>query len=332
MVEAAHKYLQVEVTRGNLVESRHRVSVAVVRATGEIMLQAGDVNRLIYARSSIKPLEAIALVESGAAAAFELSQAELALACASHNAEPQHVEAVTAWLTRIGLSIEDLECGPHLPLRQQTLEALLEAGKKPNRAYNNCSGQHAGLLTTALHLGVPTANYIQPEHPVRQYVLNILETMTGIPLKDAPMGVDGCGAPVYGMPLWRLALAMARLARPYDQPERRQRACQQIQQAMAAAPFMVAGTDRFCTRVMEVTGQRALIKVGAEGVYCGAFPEAGLGVALKVADGAWRAAEVAMGHILRELEILPKHSLTDAITPKLKNWAGDEVGEVRIGQ
>lgn len=328
--ETKDVYLQVEVTRGDLVESRHNVSFAVIHPTGEIVLKAVDINQLIYARSGIKPLEAILLVESGAAEAFKLSNAELALACSSHNSEPRHIETVTAWLTRIGLSAKYLKCGSHLPLHQETLEVLIKTGKKLDGIYNNCSGQHTALLTTALHLGMPTFGYIKPEHPVQQRIISILEAMIGIELKNAPIGIDGCGLSVYGMPLWRLALAMGRFAMPCDQPESRQRACQRIQQAVAAEPFMVAGTKRFCTLVMEVTGKRALIKAGAGGIYCGSFPEAGLDVALKIEDGAWRAAEVAMGYILLELGILSKDSLVDIITPKLKNWTGVEIGEVRI--
>ncbi|HEY9548485.1 MAG TPA: asparaginase, partial [Kiloniellaceae bacterium] len=301
--EAANPLL-VEVTRGSQVESRHRAAVAVVDHQGKVVLAAGDIARTVYARSAIKSLQAIALVESGAADAFALSPPELALACASHSGEPRHVETVIAWLQRLGLSAADLECGAQLPSYEPALIAPLAGGGAATAAHNNCSGKHSGFLTLARHLGVPTAGYVTYEHPVQQRILGVLEGMTGLDLGTAPRGVDGCGIPVIGIPLANMALAMARLGRPDDQPEARQSACARLRQAVAAHPFMVAGSRRFDTRVMEVTGEKALIKTGAEGVYCAAFPELGLGVALKVDDGAGRAAEVLMARLLTRFGIL----------------------------
>jgi L-asparaginase II len=322
----------VEVTRGNMVESRHRASFAVTDSSGRVVLSAGAVERPIYGRSAIKPLQAIALVESGAAEAFELGDQEIALACASHNSEPRHVETVIAWLARIGCGVEDLECGPHLPGNEAAMIALLRAGGEPTRAHNNCSGKHSGFLTVARHTGVPTKGYIAYEHPVQQRVLGILETMTGLDLGDAARGIDGCGIPVIGIPLGNLALAMARFADPADQPEVRQAAIARIRRAMAAEPFMVAGTDRFCTDVMAASHGRALVKTGAEGVYCGAVPELGLGIALKVDDGAARGAEQLMGRLLRRLEVIDDEAaarLSGLLDPQIFNRAGLAVGEVR---
>ena len=324
--------LLVEVTRGGMVESRHRAAFAVSDSAGKIVLSAGDFERPVYGRSAIKALQALPLIETGAADAFQLGDAEIALASASHNGEPRHVDGVTQWLTRIGLSVDDLECGPHLPYHEPSAMELLRSGDEPNRAHNNCSGKHSGFLSVARHLGHPTKGYIQYEHPVQQRILGVLETMTGLDLGAVPRGIDGCGIPVIAMPLGNMALAMARLADPSDQPEERQAACARVLKAIAAEPFMVAGSERFCTDVMEITGPKVMIKTGAEGVYCGSLPELGLGIALKVDDGAGRAAETLMGQILLTLGVLTNEEiakLTPVLTPTLKNRAGTEVGQIR---
>jgi L-asparaginase II len=321
-----------EVVRGQMVESRHHASVAVVDAHGDIVHAWGDIEAPIYGRSAIKPLLAIPLVESGAADRFKLSAAEIALATASHNAEPRHVETVKAWLQRIGLGIDDLECGVQYPSREVSLYALLRAREEPTRAHNNCSGKHTGFLTTAVHVGEPTKGYIQYEHPVQQRLLGILEQMSGCELDGVPRGIDGCGIPVIAIPLANTALAMAQMADPHHLPEERAAACNRILAAMMAEPFMVAGTDRFCTKVMSAIPGKAAIKVGAEGVYCGALPEHGLGICIKVTDGASRAAEVVMGQVLRHLGVIDDamaETLRPTLTPEIKNWAGTPTGQVR---
>jgi L-asparaginase II len=317
----------VEARRGAMVESRHRGAFAVVDAEGRVVAGAGDIERPIYARSAIKPLQAIPVVESGAAAAFGLGDGEIALACASHGGEPRHVETVTAWLTRIGCTAADLECGAHLPYHPPAQAELLGVRAAPTAAHNNCSGKHAGFLTLARHLDLPTQGYIRYQHGVQQRVLGTLESMTGLDLGAAPRGIDGCGIPVIAVPLGNLALAMARLADPADQPEPRQAACARIRAAMAAEPFMIAGTSRFCTRVIAETGGRALVKTGAEGVFCGALTGDGLGIALKIDDGAGRAAEVVMAGLLARFGLLD--SAHELCLPSLRNHAGTVVGELR---
>jgi L-asparaginase II len=324
--------IMVEVTRGPMVESRHRAAFAVADTNGKVVMHAGDVERPVYPRSAIKPLQALALVETGAADAFALDDAEIALACASHNGEGRHVKTVRAWLDRIGCTTDDLECGAHLPYDEAALVALLRGGESATPAHNNCSGKHAGFLSVARHLDYPTAGYIKIEHPVQQRILGILETLAGCDLGDAPRAIDGCGIPTLGIPLGNLALAMARFADPADQPEARQAAVARIRKAVAAEPFMIAGTGRFCTRMMELTGERALVKTGAEGVYCAALPELGLGIALKVEDGAARAAEVIMAQLLVRLKVLDEAdtpALKNLLTPTLFNRAGREVGGLR---
>jgi len=322
----------VEVTRGTMVESRHRAAVAVVDADGKVVRGWGDIDRPIYGRSAIKPLQALPLIESGAADRYGLGDAEIALACASHNGEPRHVELVGAWLARIGCTIGDLECGGQWPSHDATVAALHRAGRAPTAVYNNCSGKHAGFLSTARHLGEPTRGYVRHEHAVQQRILGTLEQMTGLRLCDAPRGIDGCGIPVIGVPLGNIAMAMARLADADDLPPARAAAARRVLAAMAAEPFLVAGTDRFCTVVMQRAGAKAVLKTGAEGVHTAVLPTLGLGVALKVDDGASRAAEAAMGQVLRHLGILTEADaafLAETLTPPVRNRAGLETGRVR---
>ena len=323
----------IEVTRGDMVESRHRADIAIVDPDGKVVRAWGDIEPPVYGRSAIKPLQALPLIESGAADRFGVSVAEIALACASHNGEARHVELVTAWLARIGCGVADLECGSHMPYREASVEALIRAGRKPDASYNNCSGKHTGFLSTARHLGEPTAGYIRYEHPVQQRILGVLEQMAGLRLGDAPRGIDGCGIPVIGIPLGNMALAMARLADPGKHvPPARAAAAKRILAAMASEPFLVAGTDRFCTKVMELVGSKVVLKTGAEGVYTAALPTLGLGVAIKVEDGAGRAAEVAMGRVLHELKLLgadEEKALAEALTPAVRNRVGRETGRIR---
>ena len=212
------------------------------------------------------------------------------------------------------------------------MKAVLCNGVKLTGVYNNCSGKHAGFLTTARHMGEPTRGYIRLEHPVQQRVLGVLEQMCGLDLSDAPRGIDGCGIPVIGIPLGNMALGMARLADPGDLPPQRAAAAERIVTAMTSEPFMVAGSGRFCTVLMETLRRKAAIKTGAEGVYCGALPELGLGIALKVEDGAGRAAEVAMGEILVRLGVIDPDTharLSDTLRPPVLNRVGLETGRVR---
>ncbi len=322
----------VEVTRGAAVESRHRGSAVIVDARGTVVARWGDATRPVYPRSAVKPLQAIPLVETGAAEAFGLGDDEIALACASHNGETRHAETATRWLHAIGLGVEDLECGPQWPNHEDTARALAKAGVMPTALHNNCSGKHAGFLTTAVHKGEATKGYVRIEHPVQQRILGTLEAMCGLDLSDAPRGIDGCAIPTIAIPLENLAYGMARFGAPDALPAARADACRRIAGAMAAQPFMVAGSGRYCTDVMRVTGGAALVKTGAEGVFCAAFPEYGLGAALKCDDGAKRAAEVMMSAVLRHVGVLSEEmeaELADWITAPVTNRNGETVGEIR---
>ncbi len=320
----------VNVTRGSAVESVHRARFAVVDTQGQAVLAGGDIESDVLPRSAVKPLQALALVETGAADAFGLSETELALACASHAGEPQHVEAVEAWLGRIGCTEADLVCGGHPPNDEAARRALFAAGAPVRRVHDNCSGKHTGFLTLAQHLRAPTRGYAEAAHPVQQRVLGVLESMTGLAdLPARPHGGDGCGIPAYGMPLGNLALGMARLGRPDDQPPGRQAACARIRAAMAAHPEMVSGTGRVDTRIMQRLAPAVLVKGGAEGVLAACLPGAGLGAAVKIADGGARAAPVVLGALLAKLDLLAgadAEALAPVVAPAVFDRNGTRVG------
>ncbi len=315
---------RIEIVRGDAVESVHRIHAVVADRHGR--LQAwGDRARPTIARSAIKSIQALPLVASGAADAFGLARHELALACASHGAEPAHVAAVLAWLERIGLSEADLECGPDRPLGQDARRAWYRAGGATRPVLNCCSGKHSGFLTVARHLGLPTAGYIRPDSPVQQLVTGAVAAATGLDLASAgPTGIDGCGIPVFSVPLERLALAMARLVDPVDLPDDLAAASPRIVDAAQDA-WWVSGTGRTETVVTAAAHQPVVIKTGAEGVFMAALPERGLGLVVKADDGASRASQPAIKALLRHLGVLPPLEGPVEIT----NKAGDVSGEIR---
>jgi L-asparaginase II len=322
----------VEVVRGARVESKHRGSVAVVDADGTAALVLGDVARPVFPRSAVKPLQALVLVESGAADRFGFGADELAVASASHAGEPAHVAVVERMLGRAGLDAAALACGAHPPGHAASAQALARAGREPSALHNNCSGKHAGFLCAACAMGADPVCYTDPAHPVQREVKAALEAIAGAALDDRSCAIDGCSVPTWPLPLEKLAYGFARFGTGRRLDPRRAAAAARIRAAYAARPHLVAGTGRFCTRVMEHFGDRVLVKGGAEGVACGALPEIGLGIAIKCDDGAGRAAEVVMATMIARLLALDdkdRAMLDDLVRPALCNWNGIEVGALR---
>ena len=322
----------VEVLRGPAVESRHRGAFAVTDADGRVIASCGAIDAPIFPRSAVKPLQALPLVESGAAAAYGLGNKELALACASHRAEAPHVGAVTAWLAAAGRGPEVLECGAHPPSDPAANAQLIRRGEAPSPVHNNCSGKHTGFVCTAVHLGEDPRGYIEPGHAVQRRVGAALSDMTGVDLAAAPCGRDGCGIPSYAIPLRGLARGMARMVDTAKLGRERARAADTLMAAMAAEPFYVSGTGSFVTECMRVAGAAVRVKTGAEGVYVAALPALGFGVALKIEDGAGRASELAMATLLHALGCFDAdqaQALHPFLQPVLHNVVGAPVGLVR---
>jgi len=322
----------VEAVRGARVESRHRGAVAVVDADGKTVLALGAVAQPIYPRSAVKALQALVLVEAGGPERFGLPDEELALACASHGGEPAHVAAATRMLARAGLAPDTLECGAHWPLHQPSAQALARSGATATALHNNCSGKHAGFLCAACAMGVERRGYVAASHPVQREVRATLEALTGVRLDDDRRATDNCSVPTWALPLDALALAFARFGSGRDLAPARAKAAARLRAACAAKPWYVAGTGRFCSEAMQRLGARVFAKTGAEGVFCGALPDQGFGIAIKCDDGAGRAAEVTMAAIIARLLPLDageREFLARFLRPTLRTWNGAAVGELR---
>ncbi|MGB0867173.1 MAG: asparaginase [Granulosicoccaceae bacterium] len=318
-----------ELTRGPLVESRHRGAVAVATADGRLRYACGDVDSPVFARSALKPLQAIPLLETGAADACGASDEQIALACASHNGEDCHHDLAAQWLSDLGLDESHLACGEDAPLGEAARERFFRADRRRGRLFHNCSGKHAGMLAVCCHCGDGVTDYQAHHHPSQQRWLRVLGEMCDLDGTSLPWDYDGCGLSAPATPLRSLATGMARMADPSGLASARQQACERVHQSVTAHPYLVAGEQRACTQVMQVLGERLTVKVGAEGVYAGFIPSLGLGFALKVDDGARRGAEIALGGLLGQLGLLDDDSavqLSDIIQPQLRNSRGDVVG------
>jgi L-asparaginase II len=322
----------VEVTRGPLVESRHRGAIAVVDAHGNRLAVVGDAAGTVFPRSAVKLIQALPLVESGAAEAFGFGAEELALACASHSGERRHVAIVMRMLEKCGRTLADLECGVQVPSNRAAADALVRVGAAPSPLHNNCSGKHAGFICLACHLGADPKGYVAPDHPVQRAVTATLAATTGAALGADVFAVDGCSIPAYAIPLDRLALAFARLVTGEGEPPERAAAARRLFDACMGNPSLVGGAGRFCTEVMANFSGRVFVKTGAEGVYCGAIPEIGIGIAVKCDDGATRAAETMVAAVLAAFLPMtePERGLFSArLARPVESRLGEKVGEIR---
>lgn len=319
----------VELVRGAVAESRHRVSVAVVDAVGTLRACAGDPEMVTFFRSAAKPFQALPLVDDGAVERFGLSAQELAVCCGSHAGTPLHLRVVESLLARVGTGGEALACGPHAPFDGAAARSLSEAGLEPGRMHNNCSGKHAGMMALARAHGWETTGYQRLEHPVQGRVMAEVSRWSGVPIDALAIGVDGCGVACFGMPLRNMALAYARLAAAARAEEPGPSA---VVRAMVTHPEMVAGQGRLCTDLMRRVEGRIFAKLGAEGVYCVGVPGAEIGVAIKIEDGSMRAVGPAILAVLREADLISEDdfgALHKHAFPELRNTRGERVGQLR---
>jgi L-asparaginase II len=321
--------LDVVVTRGAIVESHHRVHAAVVDSSGRLLAAARDADTVAHWRSCAKPFQVMPLLESGGFDRIGWGDDELALACASHGGEPEHVAIVERMLASIAMEEGDLACGPHEPLAQRGMKILRDSGARPTRLHNNCSGKHAAMLARAFTAGWPTFGYERMDHPVQQGCLAEVSRWTGLEASRIIQAVDGCGCVVFGLPLQPMARSFARLAhaasRGDEIPSR-------VVQAMQTRPFLVSGSDRFDSALIEATEGRVIAKIGAEGVHTVALVDEGIGIAVKVEDGAMRAQFPAVLQALQQLGALPVDlppRLAEFMQRPVRNTRGEVVGEVR---
>jgi L-asparaginase II len=321
----------VRVTRGDLVESVHDVAACVADAGGAVTFAAGDIDRPVFLRSAAKPFIAAAIVASGAAGAFGFDDRELAVISASHNGEPGHVAAVRSILAKAGLAESALRCGAHEPSFEPAARALAASGERPSAVHNNCSGKHAGILALCAHAGFDPAGYLAPAHPAQRLILDLCARLAGTTVERMPIAVDGCGIPVYAVSLRRAATSFARFATQDGVSDGDARALARVLRAVRAEPWYLAGTGRFDTALIEATGGRIAGKAGAEGVHGDALPREGLGLVVKVADGARRAAAPAVLALCGRLGALDAgeaERLAEFAVPAIYNVAGLAVGRV----
>jgi L-asparaginase II len=325
----------VEVTRGGIVESQHRGAFCVVNDTGEVIRSQGDIDQPVFPRSSIKAIQALGLIESGAADTFGFSKDEIAITCASHGGEVMHVSVVQSMLHKMGLTKELLQCGAHWPMHEPAGRHLAMEGETPSALHNNCSGKHAGFLAVLKQLKISPIGYCELSHPLQQSIQATLEELCEVDLSQAPIGIDGCSIPTWALPLKNLALGFSKFAKPQGRVSaEREIAIKRLSEAVFASPYMVAGTGRYCTRLMEAFAPRVFVKTGAEGVFCAFVPKLGYGIAVKCDDGATRGAETILSAILEDLGVISKaefyeKGVGDLHTGLLKNRQGKEVGLVR---
>jgi L-asparaginase II len=330
----------VEVRRGAITESRHRGHVVVIEPDGNVIASLGASQNVTFLRSSAKPFQSFPLLLTGAAEHFGFTDREVALTCGSHNGEPMHTELVASMLQKLGLGIETLKCGVHEPYGVEAAAELRARGEEPSALHNNCSGKHAGMLAVALHLGAPLENYDSPESPVQKAIADVVSLFSGVPVTDLAVGIDGCGAPIFGITMRAMALSYARLiSPPADFDKATRDASERITRVMSAYPELIGGTsDRLDTEIMRAAPGKVISKVGAEGVYtAGIEPSAewpkGLGLAIKIEDGDdKRARPIVVIESLRQLGVLRDESL-EAVAKyaffPVRNRRGDLVGEIR---
>lgn len=325
-----------EVTRGGAVESVHHGVVVVVDGAGALVAGVGDPEHFAYFRSSAKPFQAVPLVESGAADAFGFTPAELALCCASHAGEPRHQAAVAAMLAKIGLDPAALRCGAPLPIDETEAARIVAGVVPPSPLQCDCSGKHAGMLAACAHLGYPRDSYLDPDHPLQRRILGVMAAVLRRPAAEVRLATDGCSLPTFGASMRAFATAFATLAAPERAPAGAGRehaaALRRLRGAMTAHPENVGGGGQLVTDLMQLAGGRIAAKSGAEGLFCLAVPQSGLGIAIRILDGSFRAHAVVVGAVLTQLGLLDVAAVAALAArhdPELRNHNGRHVGELR---
>ena len=320
--------LDVQVIRGDSVESHHHVHAVVMNSKGEQVAVFGNADLMMFPRSSIKMIQAMLLVESGAYKKFNLDLRHLALACASHHGETIHTTLVSEWLDKLNLSPADLACGAHWPSDEIRAREMAKLDIQPTRLHNNCSGKHSGFLAVAKTLGYPTQGYEKYDHPIQKSLRQIFSELSDIDYDKVAWGIDGCSIPTYFVPLKSMAKALSTFLPNAQQPPARKEAMAMLLKAMQTHPELVGGNhDSYCTAIGRATQGKVIAKIGAEGVYAAFIPEMDLVIALKAEDGAFRACETSVAALVNHFKDLIPHSLSN---PVQKNWAGEEVGRINV--
>jgi L-asparaginase II len=332
MIEKTNPVL-VEIYRNKVLESFHRGVVCVVDKDGEILYSEGDVNQVCYPRSAMKLLQALPLIELGGIEKFGFTLEEIAIMCGSHNAEPEHLRVVNSILSKIGLTKDALFCGPQYPSSKKDANALIKNDEKPQHIHNNCSGKHAGMLALCKLIDAPIDNYINPQHPAQKLIMDACAEMFEYEKEKMIVALDGCSAPIFSIPVYHQALSYKNIVHPIKFSEKRQHACKLIVDAISQYPFMIAGTKRYCTDMMQVCAPRIIGKTGAEGIFCLGLTEEKIGVCIKIDDGKmapqYNVAQVFIKHtgIFTHAELAPLHHYQES---EIINFNKFITGEIRV--
>lgn len=321
------------VTRGGEIESVHRGSLVVVDRSGRVIYSAGDVSGYTYWRSAAKPFQVLPMIEAGGIERFGFSEEEIAVMTSSHNGEERHTDAVKRIFKKMGCGIDKLDCGIAKPMNSVAAGRLLQQNRPYEQVHNPCSGKHSSMIALALVKGYAIDGYIQPEHPVQKEMLDVVRDVSGIDRESIKIGIDGCGVPVFGLPIYNMAKAYSLLADPEAAGDgRRRNALKTVVSAMSKHPFYVAGTGRLDTELIEATNGRIIAKLGSEGVYCAAVTGAGLGIAVKIEDGNYRAIDPVIVELLRRLGLITDgelERLKHRWVVKIKNHRKEVIGEIK---
>lgn len=322
----------VEVDRSRVVESIHRGDIAVVNTDGDILYRAGNTSKLTFFRSTAKPIIAVALMETGIFEKYQLELKEVAMIASSHSGEEEHIRVLSRLMKKAGMEEAMLQCGITLPFGKEAAHKLLASGKQPTQLHCNCSAKHAGMMAAAKTMGFSTDRYEQPEHPIQKYIMNVVSDFCSVEKKQIGVGVDGCGVPVYAIPLENMAFAYANLTDKSFLQGKYSKSQNYVMSAMTMFPEMVAGEGRFDTELMKLFGDRVLSKTGSEGVYCAGIPGKGIGIAFKIEDGNLRAVPPVAVEILIQIGIISREEakkLTNYWNQPVLSHKGKAVGKIR---
>lgn len=321
----------VEVYRANILESFHRGSICVVNEQNEVVFSKGNIEQICFPRSAMKFIQVLPLIELGGIEKFNFTLEEIAIMCGSHNAEKEHIAVVNSILLKIGLAKNDLFCGPQYPSSKRDANKLIVENKKPEHIHNNCSGKHAGMLALCKLIGAPIHDYINPNHPIQQLILNYVEKLYEYPKEKMITALDGCSAPIYSIPIINQAIGFKNLT-SNNYEYKLQNACKIMLEAVAKYPFMVAGSNRYCTDMMQICAPQIIGKTGAEGIFCLCLPSQKIGVCIKIDDGKMlpqynvaQAFVKATGLFTNET-LLP---LNNYLQSSLTNFNKFTVGEIK---
>lgn len=323
----------VERYRGEVLESFHRGVICMVDDEGKIIFSEGDVNQICFPRSAMKFFQVMPLLESGAVEKFGFTMKEIALMCGSHNGEAAHVEGVEGILKKIGLSKDDLQCGCQYPTLTEDRNALIKSDTAPECVHNNCSGKHAGFLALCVYAGYDIKSYLDPEHPIHKMIKSVVAEMNEYPEEKLGLGLDGCSAPVFSLPVYNQALGYKNLVNPKQFSEKRQKSCKTIIEAVTTYPYMVAGKERYCTQLMEQCHNRIIGKTGADGVYSLAFIDEKIGCVIKIDDGQMGPQYAVAQAIVNFMDVCTKQALDNLheyIEAPLLNWNKRTTGITRV--